>query len=242
MRLRLPSLLGAVTLLAMLALGSSASAFAQATPEASPTGGEFDLSTLPGLHLGVARLYSNPIATTQIDPNATPADMAATPEATPDYASWGVVTLSAIILEFDSPEQAAANMDTVNAAMTSPASTGGIELTEVTVDGFPGPAKAYSASIDQGPGLTMHQVLLTTQDGPYIYQVIAISLSKVEDAQGAAEKVVHAMIAAPIGEGDGTFNQDGTSSGGIWDKFPVAGDAALAGLTPNLDDRIEPAS
>lgn len=242
MRLHLPSMLGAVTLLAMLAFGPSASALAQATPEASPAGSEFDLTALPGLHKGVARLYSNPIASTQVEPGATPADVVATPEATPDYASWGVVTLSAIILEFDSPERAAANLDTVNAALTSPASTGGIELTEIAVDEFPGPAKAYSASVDQGPGLTMHQVLLTAQDGPYIYQVIAIALSSNEDAQGAAVNVVKAMIAAPAGEGDGTFNRDGTSSGGIWDKFPVAGDPVLQGMKVELDDQLNPAA
>lgn len=242
MRLRLTSTLGALALFAILAFGSTAGVLAQATPEASPAAGsDFDLAKLPGLHQGVVRTYSSPIASTQIDPNATPTDEA-TPAATPDYASWGVVTLSAILLEFDSPEQAAAHLDTVNAEMTSPASTGGIELTEITVEGFPGPAKAYSASVDQGPGLTLHQVLLTTQDGPFIYQAIVIALSSSDDAQVTATDVVHAMIAAPAGEGEGTFVKDGTSTGGLWDKFPAVGDPALAGMKPELDDQVAPAA
>lgn len=234
MRLRLLSSVGAVALFAMLAFGGPAAALAQgATPEASPEASpEFSPADLPGFQQGVARAYASDLSALY----ATPVSA----EATPDYASLGVVTLSAVILEFDSEEHAAGSYDTVVQQVTSPASTGGIALKKLTVEGFSGPADAFSASIDQGPGLTLHQVVLLTQDGPYIYQTIAIALSSPEDAQAFAVSVSKAIIAAPAGEGEGTVVKDGTSSGGIWDKFPKAGDPVLAGMTPESDDVFDP--
>lgn len=38
-----------------------------------------------------------------------------------------------------------------------------------------------------------------------------------------------------FGTGHGTFRQDGTSTGGLWDKFPAAGDPVLPGLKPVND-------
>ncbi|MGC4106822.1 MAG: hypothetical protein QM753_10790 [Thermomicrobiales bacterium] len=231
MRLRLSSVAGAFVLFAMLAFGGPAGALAQATPEASP---DFRPDDLPGFQQGIARSYSADLSALFATPT--------TAEATPDYASLGVVTLSTVILAFDSEDSAASTYDTVVQQVTSPASTGGIELKELTVQELSGPTNAYTASIEQGEGLTLHQVVLLTQDGPYIYQTIAIALSTPEDAQAFAVAVAQAMIAAPAGEGEGTFSQDGTSTGGAWDKFPKTGDPVLKGLSVEMDDRFEPAT
>lgn len=235
MRLRLLSSLGAVVLFAMLAFGGPAAALAQgaSTPEASPEASPaFSPADLPGFQQGYARAYSSDLSALSATPVAA--------EATPDYASFGVVTLSVVILAFDSEDNAAGSFEPVVQQVTSPASTGGIELKELTVEGLAGPTVAYSAAIDQGPGLTLHEVVLLTQDGPYIYQTIAIALSSPEDAQAFAVNVTQAIVAAPAGEGTGTLAPDGTSTGGPWDKLPKAGDPVLEGMTPVSDDVFDP--
>lgn len=44
-----------------------------------------------------------------------------------------------------------------------------------------------------------------------------------------------ALIAKPAGTGQVTFRQDGTSTGGLWDKFPAVGDPVLPELKPVND-------
>ena len=238
MRVR-SSFVGVCLLFAMLAFaGPAAVMAAQATPDASgDVSPVYNPADLPGLQQAVARSYSADLAALFATREA-----AATAAATPDYAAMGVVTLNAVVLQFDSEAHAASAFDTVVKQTTSPASTGGIQLEGAEVEGFSGPAKVYTASIDQGPGLTLHQAVLMTQDGPYVYQTIAIALSSSEDAQSTAANVAKAMIAAPAGEGEGTFAKDGTSTGGLWDKLPVAGDPVLQGMTPEIDNLLDPAS
>ena len=227
--MRLRAVGGGILLVLLLAVqGHGEAMAAQATPEASP---EFAVASLPGFVQGAARTWASDIAATPLAPSSTP-----------DYASLGVVTLSAIIYEFDSDTDAAAAFDPVVGETTGPASTGGIELSEMAVEGFSGRVSAFSAAVAQGPGLTMHQVLLTAQDGPFIYQTIAVALSSVEDAQEVAVGVAQAMIAAPAGAAPATFDRKGASSGGIWDKFPPAGDPILQGMKVELDDQLAPAA
>lgn len=238
MRVRLLSLAGILALIAALACGTSAGVLAQATPEASgDVSPVYNPADLPGLHQAAARSYTADLSALFATREA------ATPAATPpDYAAMGVVTLNAVVLQFDSEQHAAAAFTVVVEKLTSPASTGGIDLGEVEVEGFTGPVRAFTASVDQGPGLSLHQAVLLTQAGPYVYQTIAVGLSSSEDSLATATAVAKAMIATPAGEGAATFKGDGTSSGGIWDKFPTAGDPVLAGMTPEFDDPIVPAA
>ncbi|MGB3330494.1 MAG: hypothetical protein WBA46_16160 [Thermomicrobiales bacterium] len=240
MRVRLLSLAGVLALFATLACGTSAGTLAVATPDASgDVSPVYNAADLPGLHQAVARSYTADLSALFATREA--AATTATPAA-PDYAAMGVVTLNAVVLQFDSEQHAAAAFTVVVEKLTSPASTGGIDLGEVEVEGFTGPVRAFTASVDQGPGLSLHQAVLLTQAGPYVYQTIAVGLSSSEDSLATATAVANAMIATPAGEGAATFKGDGTSSGGIWDKFPIAGDSVLAGMTPEFDDPIVPAS
>jgi hypothetical protein len=235
MRLRWFSLLGSLLLVATIAVVTVVAgphgAFAQASPQASPdvAAGPVDL---PGFQQVAARNYSGDIGAI-LAAVATP--------ATPGAAGPSVVTLTAVAIQFDSDADAASAYDMALKQLTGPASTGGIELAEVAVEGFSGKTNAYTASIPQGEGITLHQAVLITQDGPYIYEMIAVALSSTGDAQAIATDVAKAMIATPAGTGEATFVKDGTSSGGIWDKFPKAGDPVLQGLTPEIDDRSDPA-
>lgn len=236
MRLRWFSSLGSLVLVATIVMVATMAGprgvFAQASPEASPdaVAGPADL---PGFQQVAARMYSGDIGAI-LAAVATP--------ATPGAAVPSVVTMTAVAIQFDSEASAAGGYDLALKQLTGPASTGGIELTEVAVEGFAGKTNAYTASIAQGEGITLHQAVLISQDGPYIYQTIVVALSSTEDAQTLAVDVAKAMIATPAGTGEVTFVKDGTSTGGIWDKFPKAGDPVLNGLTPELDDRTDPAA
>ncbi|MGC4189822.1 MAG: hypothetical protein QM589_01130 [Thermomicrobiales bacterium] len=237
MRPRLGFVVG-VCLLAVLAIAGGPSVMAaSATPDASPdVPPPFDLSGLAGLQTVLMRAYAADTSALL----ATPASA----EATPDYSSFGVVSLSAIVFQFDSETDAAAGFEGVMTQVMSPGNTGGIDLKEVdaAVAGLGANTKAYVAAIDQGAGLSLNQAVLVTQDGAFIYETIVISLTSVDDAQATAVAVAQAMIAAPLGEGDGTLVKDGTSSGGVWEKFPKAGDPMLHGMTPEMDDQIDPAA
>lgn len=237
MRLRWCSSLGSFFLVAMIvvmaAVAGPRGVVAQASPEASPDAiaGPVDL---PGFQQVVARMYSGDIGAILAAAAATP-----TASGTPVPS---VVTMTAVAIQFDSEASAAGAYDAALAQLTGPASTGGIELKELAVEGFSGKTNAYTASIEQGEGITLHQVVVITQDGAFIYETIAVALSSGEEAQAIATNVAKAMIATPVGTGEATFVKDGTSTGGIWDKFPKAGDPVLHGLTPEMDDQTDPAA
>ncbi|MGC4189823.1 MAG: hypothetical protein QM589_01135 [Thermomicrobiales bacterium] len=74
---------------------------------------------------------------------------------------------------------------------------------------------------------------LIVRDGSLIYLVVGTAMQG--DASEAVATLAGTIIDREAGSGEGTLVDDGTSSGGLWDKFPPSDDPVLAGLTEVSD-------
>jgi hypothetical protein len=95
-------------------------------------------------------------------------------------------------------------------------------------------AVAYAAEVEGEEG-TFSVAVTVARSGSRIVTVAAITTSD-EDALALADSLAQAVIEAKAGEETATFSDEGTSTGGVWEMFPVTGDDVLAGMEP-VDDR-----
>jgi hypothetical protein len=76
-------------------------------------------------------------------------------------------------------------------------------------------------------GVQSDVVISVVQEDNYLY-VVSAAGSGV-DMKATGKTLIESMIDSD-GSGEGEFNEDGTSSGGLWDKFPSAEDDLVADL------------
>jgi hypothetical protein len=105
------------------------------------------------------------------------------------------------------------------------------EVTEVALD--LGDNSVSYASVDVFEGQETESVIALVQQATFLHFTFGVSSG--EDIQTIVRDVTNTLIQNE-GSGEGEFNEDGTSSGGLWDKFPAADDEAVAGLFP--DDQM----
>ncbi len=138
----------------------------------------------------------------------------------------GTALLSIFVYQFDSPENAAegwqmldADLQKImrqdpNAPMTD----------DIPLDDMGDQAKGYLGEIAIGdtPLIT---TFATVQEGEYVYSL----MGQFIDLNGAEEtrEIVQALIDAPAGVAEETYNMGGTSTGGLWDKLSGIGPALL---------------
>ena len=223
--------LSALLLIMMLAIAGTRSSSVLAQDDATAESGSAfdDLTQLEGLEEAVGRTYS-------FDYEALMAN--ASPE---DFENFeypeGIQYLSAIVLKFDSDDNAKAALDL--AAEELPNAAGDdIELTEIEVDGFNDDTLALGATEEDeelGPTAT---TAIITQEDEYLYLTIGVASGEGQDATETVSELAKQVIDGDTG-GDATFNEDGTSEGGLWDKFPDAGSELVEGLVAT-DEQIFP--
>lgn len=71
--------------------------------------------------------------------------------------------------------------------------------------------------------------VLVFVDGDQLFQVTAMD-SDLDTATTAVNDVAKSIVDAETETDDVTFNEDGTSTGGVYDRMPVAGDDTVADL------------
>lgn len=192
----------------LLALLMTAPATAQ-TPGASP---QATPETLAGLEYVAARQYA-PDPTQPIDTQ-----------------SDAVYILTVRIYVFDSEEHADAGWESTvsSTAIQSdvPMDSDKVEYEEIEVEGIGDRAWATTLSAETPEGDTGYFRLIYVQDGDMLYTINAIAGSA--ETTMVTDELATMMVDAEPGDGDVQFNEDGTSTGGVWDLFP-AGDDALPG-------------
>jgi hypothetical protein len=151
--------------------------------------------------------------------------------ATPDSEvgpPHGVIFLWANILEFDSAEHAGNAMDRLReAANTSDGITvSGAPVSEVELD--LGEESQSWLEVQDVNGQRAESILTLVRQETVVYFVIMTSVDT--DAQADLTGIASHMIETPAGEGDGTFDAAGGSTGGLWDKFPPRDHPLLQGL------------
>lgn len=198
-----------------------------------------------GLQQTVSRNYGTDATAPVVDqalsgtPGATPDMTTASPAASP-VAGGGLQTASGFIFQYQTADQASAafassSEQIITAFNDQFKALTGITVEPTTIDGVGNAANAWSGSGTLG-GATLTVFAIVAQQDTYLYFTILVA--KDSDAQDSTVAFMNALIANPAGEGQGDFKKDGTSSGGLWDKFPAAGDAVLPGLRPINDMQL----
>ncbi len=236
MKFRIFAVVAMMALLGMLARGP-VSVMAQDASASPPAGQpQFDVSKLDGIEHGVSRAYIGDMSAIM--------KLAGTPSAdgkAPDMSSLGLFALGGTIVSFKDDGKAKDAFQTIaSEAKTSLAQGSTAQMTEEKVDGLGDNTKAYSMTTsDSGMNTSMFFVL--TQDGSYIYVAFGVSFTPdVNALKDATVNFTKALVDGKAGSGDGTINKDGTSTGGLWDKFPAAGNDVLKGLKPSADTQVYP--
>lgn len=183
-------------------------------------GGELLPEDIDGLQHAVVRAYS-------LDYSALFAS--ATPGTEPEVPT-GVLLLGATILEFDSSENAEAaltQLDEETDAAGEASLGGDTEVSSIDLD--LGDNSIGYAGVEELEGDQVETVIALVQEESYVYFVVASGSG--EDMQAVTTKFTNGLIDND-GSGEGEFNEDGTSSGGLWDKFPAADSDLVSGLIP----------
>ena len=226
---------GLLSLVAMLAIfGIALHGPLQVAAQDDPATDTFNFKDLDGFQRGAGRTYIGDISVLfgGLDAAATPgADI-----ATPDISQLGLFMIGGFVVEFDNGDNASSGLDTLADQITQ--STGDEEdftFSETKIDDIGDKTKAFSGDYSSD-GIDGKALVILTQKGEYVYAAVAISFGS--DPTDAVTSFVTDMANATPGDGDGTFSEDGTSTGGLWDVFPAADADYLKGLTPMSDQDL----
>lgn len=176
-----------------------------------------EIGDLEGIQYGVNRSYI-------IDYSAMMETMS-TPGAELEMPT-GLFTLSALVLEFDDSGNAETAFGAVNddVAGEDLMTEEGVEEVDVDL----GDNSVAFAGVEDFDGVESDVFVTIVQADNYLYMVYAGSTEI--DLQETVTSFTSTLIDNE-GSGEGEFNEDGTSTGGLWDKFPSSDHEAVAGLT-----------
>jgi hypothetical protein len=156
--------------------------------------------------------------------------------------------LSVGVLRFDNSDNAESGFDrmadelvkSANESMEEGDDSGTpvapITVDQQDVDGIGDEAKSMSAALEEEDG-TYFSYGIIAREGEFVYLLIGDGSA---DPSEAINNLAKGMIDRDPGDGDGTFNDDGTSTGGLWDVFPANDDPALGGLMNGGDEILYP--
>jgi hypothetical protein len=189
-------------LLALLMLGLAAAPISAQTADVDDSTG-FD--ELEGLQRAVSRSFS--------------ADMMAMFDiATPDAMPTGWFLLNTMVLEFDSEDNAAAANETLLAELDSgDIMADDTQLEDVELDVDMDHTARQAAQEEEG--MTTYALMATAQDGNYLYLVVGVTFG--EDPAAVASSALSIIKDAEAEDGEGTFDENGASEGGLWAKMPT---------------------
>lgn len=112
------------------------------------------------------------------------------------------------------------------------------ELTTDEPEGLGDRAFATNVTLPLAEDMSGNFRMLFVQDGDALIQITAIAATN--EAAQIADDIAHAMLEREAGDGEPEIHLDGTSRGGIWDRFPEADDDALQGLIAFEDQATVP--
>jgi hypothetical protein len=198
-----------------------------AAPVAAQDEGPLQIGDLDGIQRAVARGFT-------VDSVMA---AAATPGAAPD----GWFALGTMVLAFDSEDAAADAVLVLDDELTS--SVGAEDSTtidEIQLDvDLEHKAQLMTFEVE---GVTATYLAVIARDGLHVDIVIGVTFG--DDPEPVVTRTLTGMAEAQAGGGEGTFSEDGTSEGGLWDTLPDAETVAaeLPALTEVEDEILYPVS
>lgn len=225
-RIRIFSLLA---LLGLLALTGRSTAAAQD----DALDGSLDFGSIEGLQQVVGRYYG-PDMEAAMNAMLTPAAEGTQAPSIEDLLS-DATYLTTIVMKYDSDDHAEKGFDIFyDEAKGQTGEDASAQTEEVEIKDLGDEAKGMKGVIDQG-GTKTNYFSLLVRDGEYNFVISAVSSS--DGVEQLTTGVAKAILDRNPGDGDGTFDANGASTGGLWDLFPVNGDASL-GVLVVLGDEI----
>jgi hypothetical protein len=142
--------------------------------------------------------------------------------------------LSAYVFRFDSEANALGSLEAIDAQYV-----GGIlpDDAAIQIDALGPDTHAYAWEYEPSG---VDQARILTADGVYLYIVSVVPWDQGIDAVALGTTTIQEMIAAPAGDDPGTFEADGTSTGGLWDKLPPGDGQSPAGFSVGWDEQLYP--
>lgn len=196
-------------------------------------------ASIDGLERVVARSFMAPMTDDAVSTGSTTGE-AGTPAATAQSDSHpsGTVLLSIFVYEFDSPDNAAMSFEAFDADLQgiSERDLRAPMTADLPLEDIGDQAKGYIGEFNI-EGTTLITTFATVQDGNYVYSLMGQFVNM--DGQEQTQVVVQALTDAEAGSGDGTYREDGTSTGGLWDTFMLL-DPDLAEGSTTTDLQIYP--
>lgn len=216
-------------LLVAFALLPALGAAAQ-TPAAGeiPPIGEFD-----GIEAAVDRTWGQDIE----------GMLAATPDLQPEDFEQGVTVLSAMVVRFDTDENAQAAYDTFQQGI-------GSQLPQMAQGGTPtvsdepisdlGDAASALTLTTTTPEQETHLRFMIVREGRYLF--ITYALAETREQASSADALATYVVNEGEEQGDeAIYIAEGASSGGLWGFMPEDGSDLLGGLVPIADELLYPA-
>jgi hypothetical protein len=196
-----------------------------AAQDSTPEGDPFDIANLEGVQYGGLRTYTVDFESMMASPSA---DM---------EMPTGVLALIGGVMEFDNDDNAEKAFDAVadDALKSLTEQEGGGNAEEIDLD-LGNKSKAYSISAEES-GMSVDGVVGFVQEDNYLY-VVGVSGSEI-DAEQLTKDFGQKLIDNDANDDDEQFNADGTSTGGVWNKFPGSDDDLVKGLIPT-DEQLYP--
>lgn len=146
------------------------------------------------------------------------------------FTIFGGTGIGATILEFDSSENAEAalsQLDEETGAQNEASMGGETEVSEIDLE--LGDNSISYSGVENLEGQEAETVITLVHQDTHVYFVVAAGSG--EDIQAIAIDFTNGLIERG-GSGMGEFNEDGTSTGGLWDKYPAADDELVSDLLP----------
>lgn len=187
---------------------------------------ELDPKDVPGLIAGYSRTYAPDIEALMATPSADLLDLSA-------YMR----NVSIMTYVFESNDTASDFFDMMKDQMTDELSApspelGQAEMSEVTeID-----KDAMQVTVDMGD-LGVGLTILMFIDGDTVFAIMAMDAT-VDDATAMAIDIANYLIDTEVQDDEVTFNEDGTSTGGVFDRMPASGDEIVGGLQVESDSDL----
>lgn len=224
------------TLSLLLTLGLSTAGVAAQTdgveaPELEGLGDAFDVEGLQSVY---DRTFSVDFETMMASPDSDTGELDMS-------AMMNIISIQG--MTFDSEDSASAYIDDMNseleAAMEDEEAVAMLENVEISdLEDFDVNGIRVETSM---PEMDVSASMIVFSDGNHVFQIMAMN-ADAETAQSTADEVAQFVIDADVENEDVTFSNDGTSTGGVFDRMPTSGDEIVGDLTSATDTEIHVAS
>ena len=169
--------------------------------------------------------------------------LAATPDLQPEDFQGGVTVLNAMVLRFDTGENATAAYDMFAAGIGSQvvglAQGGTPTVADEPVSDLGDAASAITLTTTTPEQETYLRFVLVREDR---YLFLTYALASTDDEVTIANDLARYLVDDGEEQGDeAIFIAEGASSGGLWGFMPEGGNDLLGGLVPIADELLYPA-